>query len=105
MADKPTVEQIKAEVDALTKMKPTVRRFSALGEDNHASIDAQVQVLADLMSREKIYDLWETEDEEDEDGNEDNCVLDCALLARSWLDGEADSSPPSTGWQSLVQVT
>ena len=38
-------KQIDKEIAALKKMKPNVRRSSAFGDNHHAAIDAQIDVL------------------------------------------------------------
>lgn len=76
-------------------MKPRVRHYSKFGDNHHASIEAQIEVLTERLDEDTIYDK-----QSDGDWNEN--TVGCALEARRWLDGEEDS-PPSEGWKGLVQ--
>lgn len=92
---KPTNEEVQAEIQKLRTMKPKVRRHSLFGDDNWSSIDAQLWVLEKQYGTNDIYDRY------DDEGDDINNVLDNALSARAWLDGEEDESP-SDSWAALV---
>lgn len=93
----PTELEIKAEVDKLKKMKPSVRLCSKFGDNHHDAIDAQISVLEDSLEDSlddgEIYDRYE-------EGPEN--VLDSALGAMHWAEGD-DDVPPSKNWESLVK--
>ncbi len=89
----PTVDEIKTESALLAEMKPTVRKTSMFGDNHHDAIDGQVTVLDGRLTDSQIYDEFE-------DGPHN--VLEAALEARRWLDGEEDGKP-SDDWEELVQ--
>lgn len=92
-----TPEQINNEINALRTLKPTVPEFTHFGDNNHAAIDAQLDVLEGGLSEDDVYDIYGQP--EDEDGQDflDQNVLDAALDAARWVRGQ-DSSAPSSGW-------
>lgn len=97
---KPTDKQIAAEIAALKNMKPNVRRQSAFGDDHHAAIDAQIDVLENRLTDGKIYDRYEPTGDSDcdrDDGRGDN-VLSSAIDAQQWRDGDK-AEKPSADWQ------
>lgn len=87
----PTAKQIQAEIEALTEIKPKVRRLTFFGDDNHKAIDAQIKVLEKDLDEDAIYDRWD-----------DGRLLDYAQSARAWLDGESEEDSLVEGWKSLV---
>lgn len=96
---KPTDEQIAEQIAKLKEIKPTVRRRSSFGDDHHEAIDGQVRVLEKGMTEDQIYNYFEPPGDEEQGRN----VLDAALEARRWLDGEQDSPDPVASWQELVR--
>lgn len=97
----PTKAQIKAEAKKLAAMKPKVRRMTAFGDDNHAAIEAQIEVLENDLSEDDIYnraneetaaaeELWTERQREN------------ATHARQWMDGEEKESP-SQSWAGLAK--
>jgi hypothetical protein len=109
--NKPTDKQIEAEIKKLTEMKPNVLRKSMFGDDHHAAIDAQIDVLRSHMTEDEVYDNYPSVDEVDEaeergeelyDSYPDN-VRDGALDAARWLAGESEDGTPSSGWKELVR--
>lgn len=90
---KPTPEEIKAEIAKLREMKPTVLRKSAFGDNHHDAIDAQIEVLEEDLILDTIYERFD-----DEKSN----VLDSAVEANDWREGDIHESP-SSNWQSLVR--
>ena len=92
---RPILEEISAEIAGLQEIKPRVRRCSFFGDDHHAAIDAQIQVLEGRMDETEIHD-------EQEKMGWPQSVLDAALDARSWLDGEyVDAASPVESWKEL----
>ncbi len=86
-------EEIKKEAETLREMKPRVRQFSAFGDDHHAAIDAQIEVLEMGLNDDDVYDRFEDEGQN---------VLDEALHAYEWLTGENENAP-SVGWAELAK--
>lgn len=86
---KPTAKAIAAEVAKLKALKPNVKRYTFFGDDNHAAIDAQIQVLEQNLSDDDIGRRFNGE------------VQSEAFNARNWLDGDADEAL-SKGWAELV---
>ncbi len=86
---KPDKEQVEAEIEKLTALKPRVRRHSLFGDDNHAAIDTEICVLRNDLPEDTIYDRYYRYD------------LNAALGARCWLDG--DEGPPSEEWEILAE--
>lgn len=92
----PTAKQIEAEIALLEKMKPAVRQYSAFGDDNHASIDAQIEVLNNMFDDDDVYN-----NAEEPDGEWPQYVVDSALEAVRWLEGD-NEEPPSDDWKPLL---
>jgi hypothetical protein len=100
----PDQQRITEEIAALAALKPKVRRQSQFGDDHHAAIDAQIRVLQDGLSEDEIYDEFTDPDDEEAGRN----VLDAALDARFWLDGDWDEGDhegdsPVADWKSLAR--
>ena len=91
---KPTDAEIASEIATLKKMKPTVLRSSVFGDNHHAAIDAQVQVLSDRMDENESEDAF---------GDDSDNIRSAARDAAMWLAGEAENGAPSEGWKSLVR--
>ena len=88
-------EQVKAEIAALRAIKPSVQRYTALHDDNHAGIDAQIDVLTERLTNSQVHDKYLAGDDH---------VFFEALHASDWLFGElAEDLPPSDGWQNLTE--
>lgn len=89
-------ESIKAEIERLKEMKPKVVKLSFFGDDNHATIDAQIYVLENELIEDKAYDNYKASDEHIREGAE---------VAGRWLESdecdEVDS--PSKEWARLVK--
>jgi hypothetical protein len=97
----PTPKEIAAEIKALKKLKPLIPAQSVFQDDNHAAVDAQIEVLQSNMSEDDIYtraddgvtaakDLWS------------EYVRDNAICAWSWKTGTSFESA-SVGWEPLIQ--
>jgi len=78
-------------------MKPTVVMESRFGDNHHDAIDAQIDVLANGLTEDDVYDAWE-----DPVGLKDN-VRDAMLEAAQWVNGESEDGAPSNGWKELVR--
>lgn len=94
---KPTAKQVKAQVAWLEKNKPKIRHYSMFGEDNHAKVEAMIDVLSESLDEDDIYDRFGSEEEGDNPPE-----LDAAMFARRWMDGEEDTTPQED-WKGLVQ--
>jgi len=100
--EKPTEDQIKAEINRLFGMKPRVVRQSMFADDHHAAIDAQVEVLQDAVSDDpELFDEGAIDDRAEIEGWAENVRL-AAVEAYQWLEGEEKSSP-SNEWRCLVR--
>lgn len=107
----PTAEQIAEEILALISVRQLVRPYTAFGDDNHAAIDAQREVLSERLSMDEIHDRFGSDDD-DIDGEEldegfDQHLLDCAIEAHDWMTGERalEEGRPSEGWGVLTKST
>ncbi len=90
MRNAPTPEQVQQEIAALREIKPKVRRRTFFGDDNHAAIDVQIDVLEDGLDEDTIYAEW---------GEADH-LLTSALEALAWRNGDCEA--PSGEWSELV---
>ena len=90
---KRTDEEIAAEIAKLHGLKDRIRQVSAFGDSNRTAIEAQIETLEHEWDEDDVYTEFATD--------ADN-VLDSALEARKWADGD-ENGAPSTGWESLVQ--
>ena len=89
-------EEINAEIKALEAIKPSVLRSSAFGDDHHAAIDAQLRVLREKMSDDRISNFFGDDDSHYE--------YDSAMDARRWLDGEYEGGASlAESWKELVR--
>jgi hypothetical protein len=88
----PTPEAITAEIAALQAIKPRVRHYTLFGDDNHAAIDAQIELLMDPDPEEAINDYSIENDEH---------IYFAVSEALEWLRGERDE-PPSVDWADLT---
>jgi hypothetical protein len=96
---RPTNEQVAAEIAKLKEIQPKVRETSLFGDNNRDAIDAQINVLERRISNDAIYDMYG----EDSDDFAQN-VLDSAVEARDYLDGHVvDDEIPSVSWATLIQ--
>lgn len=89
-----TRSEVEQEVVRLRAVKSFVPHKTMFGDDNWEAIEAQTRVLNENMDREEIYTEWPDEDQ--------LSILDSALEADEWAQGESDDSP-SSGWQGLVE--
>ena len=88
-----TQEEIQEEIRRLKALEPVIRSRSAFGNDNRATLRAELKVLEDNLSEDQIYDL------EDLLGYD---TISNMMRVRDWLDGEEEEGTPSEGWLSLA---
>jgi hypothetical protein len=92
---KPTQQQVDEEIIKLKQLKPKVRQMTAFGDDNHAAIDIQIEVLNGSLDEDDIYQ--QHDDEDITEHEKDN-----ALEAISWLEGEGESASLAAEWAELT---
>lgn len=93
---KPTKEQIKQEIEKLKELAPVIRQTSMFGNDNRAQIDVQICVLETLQDDADIYNKYDHAGIDEE-------ILESALVARQWLNGEHEVNTLSEDWEVLRQ--
>lgn len=91
MKNKRTVEEIKAEWQALKALRPDVPHYDRYKVNQWAMIDAQIQVLRHGLTLAEINRQWAGTDDE----------RGYAQDARFWMDG-GDVLAPATAWKSLA---
>lgn len=90
---KQTKENIAAEIQWLKDNKPNIRRRTGSGDDNHAALDACIEVLNESLSEETVFNLY---------GND--FVRDSALQTARWMTGDDDMAPShKDNWGGLVK--
>ena len=97
---KKTDKQIAKAIAQLEKLKPRIRRRSAFGDDHHAAIDAQIDVMRNDLADDEI---WSRHQDRDECDAWSESVREAALEARRWMDFEEDASPVD-GWKELAEA-
>lgn len=90
--DQPTQEQIAEQIAALPALKATIPESGMMG-NNHLAIDAAVEVLANRMSHNAIFDRWGQEACEAAEEDFDQTVLDGAIAAFEWRMGRTSVLP------------
>ncbi len=93
---KKSAEQVMAEIAALQAVKPKVPKYTALSDNNHAGIDAQIKVLSEALDIDQVHDVFQ----------EGSHTFYEALHASDWLHGRLhpeDDAPPSDGWKTVGQ--
>jgi len=92
---KPDIKLIKKETKALKKLKPKIRPRSVFGTDNIAQIAAQIAVLENNLDDDEICDRYDHSGLDEE-------ILEAALNARKWLDGDDETETLSEDWKCLI---
>ncbi|MBW4039209.1 MAG: hypothetical protein HIU91_10105 [Acidobacteria bacterium] len=87
-----TAAEIETELHALNGLRNQVPPTSAFGDDNHEAITAQIRVIREGMTYEKLVAEYE-------EGNAE--IFNAALNALGWL--YDDDTPPSDWWAALVE--
>ena len=78
-----TEEQIQKEIEALKAVRSNVRPTSTFGDDNLSSVDAQIDVLENVMDNDEIYDKYDRV-------SSSEYILEAALAAQQWINDEED---------------
>ena len=92
MIDKKEIDE---EVKKLKEMKPKVRHNNFFGDDNHAAIDAQIEVLENDLDQDDI-------DGKFDDGDWDDHERSNAEEALNWKEEESEDGSPSSQWEELI---
>ncbi|MGE0333193.1 MAG: hypothetical protein AB7P37_21140 [Ramlibacter sp.] len=92
MLTPPTDQQVADEIAKLREIKPRVRRYTAFGDDNHALIDAQIDVLECRFSNDDVHNMYPI----------GTMLLDNAIDAVDFLEGNGESLCDKDGWGGLV---
>ena len=79
-----TKDLITKEIEALKTVRPNVRPTSMFGDDNLASVDAQIAVLEQDFDDDDIYDTYDRT-------SSSEYILEAALAARQWIDDRESS--------------
>ncbi len=100
-----TKKQIKKEIAALKKIKPRVPRTNFFRDDHHAAIDAQIKVLSESMSIDRVFDEFPSTEMSGGRVPEEDCVAqnvhEAAYEAARWLNDDEEIAAPSEGWEEL----
>lgn len=93
-----TIEERQAESKKLGEMKPNVRHMSAFGDNHHAAIELQQDILEGLITVNKAYDrLYDRAG----DGEPPMNLTDAIGDVERWIAGEQDDYSPSESWKEL----
>jgi len=79
-----TPEEVKKQIEGLTKMKEWLPSHSMFGTPNHDCIDAQIEL---LEGKKDIDDFEEADDPEEDD---EQHLYNAALEAEQWMNGERE---------------
>ncbi len=82
-----TKKEIEKQIEEIKKAKTTTPARSAFGDDNHAAMDAQIEVLTKGMDADDVYAKWEDGDNYDKNRN----LIHAAESAVEWLDGDDEA--------------
>lgn len=85
-------EEILVAIVELKAIRPKVIPKTAFGDDNLEALDAQIQVLEELMDIDDIWDEWWEEEAEE-------YVRHSALEADKWLNNQEDTPGESLASQ------
>ena len=99
-----TAQEIRAEIEALRKMKLDVRHYTAFGDDNWLAIDRQIEALVDEWTDDDAYDALD-------EGDISEHEFQAASEAIAWANGDYDEyeedgediDRPSMSWKTLVE--
>jgi hypothetical protein len=98
MPTEKTTAEIQVELARLRDLQPRVRRHSIFGDDNHAAIAAQIEVLDKRMDVDAVDAAWGDSTAEDYRDSLHQHATD----AHDWYTGLSDEPAPSEGWKVLV---
>lgn len=84
---------IDKEVGLLLAVKEVVPLLSMFGDNNHAAIDAQVEVLRERKTEDEVASEFS------------GFPQDAAMYAWGWMFGmlDGDNTPPSEDWRSTYE--
>lgn len=90
-----TPEEINDTIARLRNYRDRVPSKTGFGDDNHAAIDAQLDVLDNHYDQDDCFDHYDPTGDEDIDFDEGRSehTLDAARNAAHWLLGESDENP------------
>lgn len=92
-----TESEVQAEIKALEACKSYAPNFSMFGDDNHATIDLQIEYLRGNIdtTEDEFYVVYDDDDQS------------AILEAESWLEGDEPVSPSADwdNWKPKQQVT
>jgi hypothetical protein len=91
--NKPTKEQVDAEIRALEACKSYVPKLTRFNENNHEQLNLQVEELRDGI--DDTADEWNDLSERDQEA---------IMQARDWKNGDEKESP-SSGWDHFKPKT
>ena len=95
-----TAKQIQKEIAALVAIKPRVIPHSAFGDDHHAAIDAQIEVLESGLDEGEVYDRADEEKAAEEE-IWSHSVQEAAQQAVRWRAGEEKTL--AKDWEDLAR--
>lgn len=98
----PDPERIATEITRLQAIRPSVPKYSAFGEDNHAAIDVQIALLIGTVS---LQELFERSEPTLRFAGPTQYTLDQAQLVHDWLTGIlcATEGSPADGWEVFAK--
>lgn len=70
-------------ISLLEGRKEKAPHYSFFGDDNHAQLDAQIQVVEEEMDSDQVDEEWNPDEVYD--------MNNAATLAANWLDGDDDA--------------
>ena len=97
----PTAKEIKAEVAALKKVRGQLPKRSPHGHDNHACVNAQLEVLTTNITEDQIFERGDIE-VTPKAKFWDADVRDSAEAALKWKTGESFEAP-SVDWEIMIK--
>ena len=97
----PTAKEIKAEVAALKKVRGQLPKLSPHGHDNHACVNAQIEVLTTNITEDEIFERGDIEATPKQKVWIDD-VRESAESALKWKTGESFEAP-SVDWDVMVK--
>ena len=77
------VNHIFIPVPPIEKQKEIAPRFNYFNEDNHAQLDAQIEVIEEELETDEVDERWNPDD--------DYNMNSAATRAAEWLDGDDDT--------------
>lgn len=84
--------EIQAEINKLRALMPVVPPRTFFGDSNVEAVKVQIRVLNEKLTVARIFDTYEDNEH----------LLDAALGARRWVDGQGDFEYLSDEWKELI---